>query len=221
MTASVFFSSAVANPDAYTKFYTDLQMYTSNSGIDPERFLRNGCSWEASTKENKWQGRNITRWKNDEYDATYKAAVIELDPVKRAALLIKLNDLIINNQVEIPVVARRGAVASNLWPRSAAGTTTPSTSPTGTGRVIIPSSERQRRTWRCRDRTRFPCVTAISEVLLLCSGRQIIPPRRAVARRRDHALAKRSSCSSAMGSGVPSGMAQLTRSGRDSAPRPP
>jgi peptide/nickel transport system substrate-binding protein len=29
VTASVFFSSDVANPDTYTKFYADMQMYTT------------------------------------------------------------------------------------------------------------------------------------------------------------------------------------------------
>ncbi len=111
VTASVFFGSDVANPDTYSKFYADLQMYNTNTGIDPERFLRCGLSWEASTRENKWQGRNVTRWQNKEYDDTYKAAVLELDPIKRASLFIKLNDLIVNNQVEIPVVARLGASA--------------------------------------------------------------------------------------------------------------
>ena len=39
--ASVFFSSDVANPDTYTKFYTDLQMYTATmTQPDPEVFLR-------------------------------------------------------------------------------------------------------------------------------------------------------------------------------------
>ena len=38
VTASVFFSSDVANPDTYTKFYCDLQMYTTTmSQPDPER----------------------------------------------------------------------------------------------------------------------------------------------------------------------------------------
>src|SRR4029450_1263003 len=65
VTASVYFSSDVANPDTYQKFYCDLQMY--NTGMaqpDPEVFLRRFLSWEASTKENKWQGRNTTRWQN-------------------------------------------------------------------------------------------------------------------------------------------------------------
>ncbi len=49
-------------------------------------------SWEVATKENKWQGRNITRWRNKEYDDVHKAAQVELDPVKRAAMFIKCND---------------------------------------------------------------------------------------------------------------------------------
>src|SRR5215510_14914648 len=106
VTASVFFSSDVANPDTYSKFYCDLQMYNNNAQPDPEIFLRQFCSWEMAIKDNKWQGRNITRWRNQEYDDTHKAAQVELDPVKRAALLIKLNELVINNIVVIPVVAR-------------------------------------------------------------------------------------------------------------------
>ena len=78
---------------------------------DPEVFLRQFCSWEVATKANKWQGRNITRWQNKEYDDTHKAAQVELDPIKRAAMLIKLNELVVNNQVVIPVVARPGVAA--------------------------------------------------------------------------------------------------------------
>jgi peptide/nickel transport system substrate-binding protein len=114
VTGSVFFSSDVANPDTYTKFYCDMQMYTTNmSQPDPEVFLRNGVSWEAASKANKWQGRNITRWQSKEFDDTHKAAQVELDPVKRAALLIKLNELFINNHIIIPVVARLGVAAVN------------------------------------------------------------------------------------------------------------
>ena len=107
VTASVFFSSDVANPDTYTKFYADLQMYTTTMPQpDPERFMNQFCSWEAATKENKWQGRNITRWKNDEYDRVFRAAEGELDPVKRAAMFVRMNDLTIENQVVIPVAYR-------------------------------------------------------------------------------------------------------------------
>ena len=114
VTASVFFSSDVANPDTYTKFYCDLQMYTTTmTQPDPEVFMRQFLSHEAATKENKWQGLNITRWQNKEYDDIHKAASVELDPVKRAAMFIKLNDMVVNDQVVIPVVARPGVAAMN------------------------------------------------------------------------------------------------------------
>jgi peptide/nickel transport system substrate-binding protein len=113
VTASVFFSSDVANPDTYTKFYSDLQMYNNGpSGPDVEVFLRQFCSWEVSTKENKWQGRNVTRWQNKEFDDLHKSAQVELDPVKRASMIIRLNELLIENVVVIPVVARRGVASA-------------------------------------------------------------------------------------------------------------
>jgi peptide/nickel transport system substrate-binding protein len=73
-------------------------------------------SWEVASKENKWQGRNITRWRNEEYDRVYRAATGELDPVKRAAHFIRMNDLACMNQVVIPVVHRPrvAAVSSRM-----------------------------------------------------------------------------------------------------------
>jgi peptide/nickel transport system substrate-binding protein len=115
VTASVFFSSDPANPDTYPHFYADLQMYnTTMSAPDPQNFMQQFTSWEVAAKANKWQGRNITRWKNDEYDRTYTAADSELDPVKRAALFIKMNDLVIQNAVVVPVLWRNGVSASSM-----------------------------------------------------------------------------------------------------------
>ena len=66
VTASVYFSSDVANPDTYSHFYTDIQMYTTTmTQPDPELFMLQFTSGEVATKDNKWQGKNITRWKND------------------------------------------------------------------------------------------------------------------------------------------------------------
>jgi peptide/nickel transport system substrate-binding protein len=107
--ASVFFSSDPANPDTYPHFYSDLQMYTTTmTAPDPQPFMRQFCSWEAAQKANKWQGRNITRFRSDEYDRAYKAAESEVDPVKRAALFIKMNDIVIQNVAVIPVLWRNG-----------------------------------------------------------------------------------------------------------------
>ncbi|MBU6499438.1 MAG: peptide ABC transporter substrate-binding protein, partial [Rhodospirillales bacterium] len=115
--ASVYFSSDVGNNDTYPHFYADLQMYTTGPGRpDPAQWMRSFLSEEVATKANKWQGRNITRWQNKEYDATWNASENEMNPVKRAALLIKLNDLVIKNNVVIPELFRLSvsAAAKNL-----------------------------------------------------------------------------------------------------------
>jgi len=112
VTANVFFASDPANPDTYSHFYTDLQMYTTTmTRPDPQRFMDQFTSWEVSAKDNKFALTNKTRWRNEEYDKLWKAAEHEMDPVKRAALFIKMNDLVIQNVVVIPVVARPGVAA--------------------------------------------------------------------------------------------------------------
>ncbi|MET3345621.1 ABC-type transport system substrate-binding protein [Bradyrhizobium japonicum] len=116
VTASVFFSSDVGNPDTYSKLYCDVEMYnTTQPQPDPERFLNQCVSWEISTKENKWLGRNVSRWSDPEADKAYKAAQSELDPVKRAALLIKVNEIFCEANVLVPLLSRNivgGAVNS-------------------------------------------------------------------------------------------------------------
>ncbi|WP_342362165.1 peptide ABC transporter substrate-binding protein [Terrarubrum flagellatum] len=116
VSASVFFSSDVANPDTYTKFYADMEMYTTSMPQpDPEQFMRLFTSWEVSSKENKWQGRNVTRWQNADFDALYKAAQKELDPVKRADLFVKMNDLVVaNNCVPLLFRSQPNAISNKL-----------------------------------------------------------------------------------------------------------
>jgi peptide/nickel transport system substrate-binding protein len=112
VTASVFFSSDIANPDTARKFYSDVQMYNTNMGSpDPEMFMRQFTSWEIAAKQNKWQGRNTTRWRSEAYDNAFRAAEGELDPVKRAVLFITMNDLVVKDAAVIPIVHRPVAAA--------------------------------------------------------------------------------------------------------------
>jgi peptide/nickel transport system substrate-binding protein len=115
--ASVYFSSDIGNPDTGSKFYADLEMHTPTmSQPDPAEFMRAFLSTEAASKDNKWQGRNATRWNNAEYDALFHEAEHEIDPIKRAALFIRMNDLLIRSVAIIPVVKRFAvaAVANQL-----------------------------------------------------------------------------------------------------------
>ena len=120
MTPSVYFSSDPANPDTYSHFSTDIQMYTTTmTQPDPKHFMDQFTSWEVASKQNKWQGRNTTRWRSEEYDKVFHAAETELDPVRRAALFVKMNDLVIQHIVVIPVVFRPWVEAISLKLRDA------------------------------------------------------------------------------------------------------
>jgi peptide/nickel transport system substrate-binding protein len=115
VTASVFFSSDVANPDTYGKFWADLQMYTTTmTAPDAERFMDQYKSDEVSQKVNKWQGRNICRWINADYDKLAVQGSSELDPVKRAAIYIKMNDMVVNDNFIIPLISRPRVRGGNL-----------------------------------------------------------------------------------------------------------
>ncbi len=106
VTPAVYFSSDIGNPDTAGKFWADLQMHAFTRLPDPDRFMQLWLSWEVSSKANKWLGLNTGRWVNAEYDALFKAQQTELNPVKRAALLIRMNDLVCNDRAMIPVVYR-------------------------------------------------------------------------------------------------------------------
>ena len=108
VTSSVFFSADEGNPDTYGKFYADMQTYAwTNASPDPEGLMLCFVSWEACSKANKWLGQNLVRWQNSEFDSLYRAAESELDPVKRAAIFIRMNDLVVADGYVLPVIDRK------------------------------------------------------------------------------------------------------------------
>ncbi len=107
VTPSVFFSTDVANPDTNGKFWADLQMYTVSMGApDPLRLLDRFASWELAAKANKWQGRNASRFISPEFDKLYRSAEVEMDPVRRVATLIAMNDLVAREVPVVPMISR-------------------------------------------------------------------------------------------------------------------
>jgi peptide/nickel transport system substrate-binding protein len=109
---SVFFSSDTANPDTYPHFYVDAQMFnTTMPQADPQFFMNQYVSSQIANKDNKWQGRNVSRWTSKEYDEVFKQCEQELDVVKRAALFIKLNDLVVSDNYIQPILSRTRVIA--------------------------------------------------------------------------------------------------------------
>ena len=104
---SVFFSNDVGNPDTFGKFWADMQMFTWMVGSqDPAGTMRPFLSSELSQKSNKWQSRNNSRWHSEDYDAAFAASESELDPVKRATLFIRMNDLVVAGGCVVPLINR-------------------------------------------------------------------------------------------------------------------
>ena len=110
--ASVYFSSDPGNPDTSGKFLADLQMYNWTMGQpDPAYFMNIFASAEIASKANKWIGRNSNRFSDAEYDRLYSAAESELDPVKRAAMFIRMNDIAVESRYIVPIVNRAQVLA--------------------------------------------------------------------------------------------------------------
>lgn len=104
---SIFFSSDPTNPDTFNHFYADVQMYTTgNSSPDPGAYMEDWICDEIAQKANQWAGGNLARWCSPEYDKLFVQTRTELDPEKRQALFIQLNDILVEDGVIIPLIHR-------------------------------------------------------------------------------------------------------------------
>jgi peptide/nickel transport system substrate-binding protein len=66
----------------------------------------------VANKENKWLGRNVSRYQSKEADEAYKASQKELDPAKRAAYFIKMDEIFCEAHILLPLLARTRVNAS-------------------------------------------------------------------------------------------------------------
>lgn len=106
--AGIFFSTDEANPDTAVKFFTDVEMFTNGSNTpDQTTYLKGWTCEEIKTKSAKWTGNNYERFCNKDYDALYAQLTKETDQAKRNEISIKMNDLLVNDVVVIPLVARK------------------------------------------------------------------------------------------------------------------
>jgi peptide/nickel transport system substrate-binding protein len=124
--ASVFFGGDPGSPDTFQKFYADVEMYANNfDGTDPQSYLAAYRCGNEPNPANGWQGENINRFCDPEYDALLdelaRTAVIE----ERGRIAKALNDKITKeSNVIIPLVDRGrvsarsntlGGVILNTW----------------------------------------------------------------------------------------------------------
>ena len=113
--ASVFFGGdPIADKNAsYRRFFADVQMYASGTGIDPQQALSDLLCKHIPTRDDNWAFANVARSCNPEYDGLYTQLEQTRIGAERAELVKQLNDLHVQNHYEIPLI-NRGFVSAHL-----------------------------------------------------------------------------------------------------------
>ncbi|WP_297774339.1 peptide ABC transporter substrate-binding protein [uncultured Roseovarius sp.] len=124
--ASVFFGGDPGSPDTFVKFYADVEMYANNfDGTDPQSYLASRTCEKIPRPATQWQGENINRYCNPDYDALIKELGGTAELSKRGEIAIELNNMVTrDSNVIIPLVHRGrvsaksntlGGVVMNTW----------------------------------------------------------------------------------------------------------
>lgn len=113
--AGVFFGGdpVVHKEASFRRFFADVQMYTEDSGVDPQQYLSGQTCAHIQTRDNNWASDNNSRWCNLEYDRLYSRLAQARPGPERDALVKQLNDALVQSYSEIPIV-NRGRVAAHL-----------------------------------------------------------------------------------------------------------
>lgn len=111
--SSVYFGGDPASPDTAWKFYADVQMYMDNfPGTDPERFLANWRCVAIPGPATNWLGTNMSRFCDADYDGLVDEMAKTAGLEARGELGKKLNDILVDKGVVIPLV-HRGSLSAH------------------------------------------------------------------------------------------------------------
>jgi peptide/nickel transport system substrate-binding protein len=110
--ASVFFGRP-DNPDSAVRFTVDINMLaTGSSKPDPQATFEGFTTAQLPSKANNWGLANINRWSDPKYDQMYDQYKRELDPEKRKATAIQLDNYILAAGIRVPMIIRNDVYAT-------------------------------------------------------------------------------------------------------------
>lgn len=110
---SVFFGGDAGSPDTFQKFYADVEMYANNfDGTDPEAYLAEHTCGKDPNPGSQWQGENINRFCDKEYDAIIAELGKTADLAKRGELAKKANLMITRDKMVVVPLVHRGRVSA-------------------------------------------------------------------------------------------------------------
>lgn len=109
---SVFFGSDPGSPDTALKFYADLEMYADGNGTDPGPYAASYTCTRTPRPETQWQGANMSRYCDKDYDALVAELGKTADVEKRAEIIKSLNNkLTVDSYTLLPLVWRASVSA--------------------------------------------------------------------------------------------------------------
>ena len=113
--AAVFFGGDPVEDkeSVYPRFFADVQMYATGSSIDPQGHLSGLTCEKIPDRDNNWGGSNIARACNPEFDELVEELSHTPIGPERADLAKRLNDMLVQNYYQIPLV-NRGNVSAHL-----------------------------------------------------------------------------------------------------------
>ncbi len=126
VSASVFFGGDAGSPDTFQKFFADVEMYANNfDGTDPENYLAEHICSRIPRPETQWQGTNMNRYCNADYDKLVTELRQTVGTEKRGVIAKRLNEMLTKDSyVVVPLVDRGrisahanslGGVVLNTW----------------------------------------------------------------------------------------------------------
>jgi peptide/nickel transport system substrate-binding protein len=108
--SGIFFDASSGNEQNVYHMYWDCHEYAfSPASPWPLSYMLRWVSHDGANipqKENGWSQLNEGRYNNPEYDALYDLVATETDPEAAAQAFIKMNDILVNDVVLIPLVQR-------------------------------------------------------------------------------------------------------------------
>jgi peptide/nickel transport system substrate-binding protein len=112
--ASVYFGGDPGSPDTFQKFYADVEMYANNfDGTDPQAYLAAYRCGNEPKPSSQWQGENINRFCDPNYDALLDELGRTGDLNERGRIGRQLNDMLTKDSYVIVPLVDRGRVSAH------------------------------------------------------------------------------------------------------------
>ena len=111
---AIFFGADANAPDNFIRFNADVEMFANNfDGTDPEPYLARYTCDKAPGPDSQWQGENINRYCNAEFDRLLAQLGRTSGIAARGQIAKRLNDMLTKDGMVLLPLVDRGRVSAH------------------------------------------------------------------------------------------------------------